>query len=108
MTAISELLMCFIAMGLLALSYFNHHRAVRHRPLTYVQVRGFRTAGTAILVLCYGLASRHYGPAYASVLLLGWVCLSSIIIMVLLSYKPRWLQPILPASAIVCMLGLLY
>ncbi|WP_338726184.1 DUF3325 family protein [Shewanella baltica] len=64
--------------------------------------------GTAMLVLCYWLTSRHYGPAYASVLLLGWVCLSSIILVILLSYKPRWLQPILPASTVVCLLGLLY
>ena len=108
MTATGELLTCFIAIGLLALSYFSHHRAVRNRPLTDAQTRGFRTAGTATLVLCYWLASRHYGPAYASVLLLGWVCLSSIILVILLSYKPRWLQPILPASAVVCLLGLLY
>lgn len=108
MTAISELLACFIAMGLLALSYFNHYRAVRKRPLKDTQARGFRTAGTLVLILCYWLASRDYGPAYASVLLLGWVCLSSIILIMLLSYKPHWLQPILPASTIVCLAGLLY
>ena len=76
-----------------------YHRAVRNRLLTDVGTRiSHRWYCNARPVL---LACQSSLPAAASVLLLGWVCLSSIILVILLSYKPRWLQPILPASTVV-------
>lgn len=81
----------YVAMSLLALSYFGHYRTVLQQAPSVNRQRLLLAAGWLLLVVCTCLCISYDGVGYGLIVLFGLVAVSSLLIMMLLSFRPSWL-----------------
>lgn len=92
---------CYMAMSLLALSYFGHYRAVLQKTPSVNEQRVLSGAGWLLLTASTWLCIMADGVGYGLLVLLGLVALCSLIIMMLISFRPAWL----PVSMLFVLIG---
>lgn len=79
----------YVAMSLLALSYFGHYRTVLQQTPSVIRQRLLLTAGWVLLAVCSGLCILNDGVGYGLLVLFGLVAVCSLLIMMLLSFRPN-------------------
>lgn len=92
---------CYMAMSLLALSYFGHYRTVLQKVPSAKEQRLLLATGWLLLAASTWLCILADGVGYGLMVLLGLVAVCSLLIMMLISFRPAWL----PVSMLMVLIG---
>lgn len=92
---------CYMAMSLLALSYFGHYRTVLQKAPSVNEQRFLLATGWLLLLASGWLCILADGVGYGLMVLLGLVTVCSLMIMMLISFRPAWL----PVSMLLALIG---
>ncbi|MGU3667393.1 DUF3325 domain-containing protein [Methylobacterium sp. A49B] len=100
-----SLLLGFSGFAALALSLDRHHRAAFRSPVPRRRVPGLRAAGWSGLALSFAAAVASAGWNFGPVQWTGALTGSALMVVALISYRPRWLRPAalaaLPLAALI-------
>ncbi|MCZ4338567.1 DUF3325 domain-containing protein [Shewanella colwelliana] len=95
---VSIMSVSYIGLGLFALSMFTHFRDALKRTQTETQQHLFKLTGGLVLIGSYAAALTQYGGIYGTLILMGILTVSALLVILTLSYRPK----ALPFTMLIC------
>ena len=89
------LLLCLLGMACLCLAMPRHFEAACGGKPAAAQARALRLLGWGLLLLALWPAVRAAGPSVGLALWAAALTPAAVLSLLLLSYRPRWLAPLL-------------